>query len=247
MWPSLHLPATDVVISTYQLLHVAGWFAFLLAGLWLTRHWPERRRHWWWLVVGVAVCDTLGSHSLARLVRGGAGGGFWGGPLLIALWGGGYLALRRIPAYPMLDAFAVAFRVSQAFAKLACLAAGCCFGRRTASALGVPVPAARGDPTRFHPLPLFEMSLHVLTALVLGELDARGILKGRLVLVLGIIHGAWRAMIEPLRGSPDPAVMNGPLTATQLASIFAVVFGATYRMLDTTDLRRLTRHQGGQA
>jgi len=241
MWPSVHLPATDIVISTYHLLHVVGWFAFLLVGLRLTLAWPELRHHWWWLFIGMALSDTVGAHAFASVIRGGHGGGFWGAPLLIALWTGFYVVARRIRAYPMLDVFAIAFSVSQVFEKLACLAAGCCFGRPTTSVLGVTLLASRDDPTRRLPLPLCESSLHLLTAFGLTMLYTHGLLKGRLVMVLGILFGIWRAIVESARPAPNPSLLNGPITITQMICVLSAVFGATYLILDWAETRRKAR------
>ncbi|MBX6313114.1 MAG: prolipoprotein diacylglyceryl transferase [Isosphaeraceae bacterium] len=54
----------------------------------------------------------------------------------------------------------IAFSISQAFSKSGYFAAGCCYGRPTDSALGV-VFHALGDPTRRHPMQLYEASFHL--------------------------------------------------------------------------------------
>ena len=159
MWPGIHLPGTDIDYPTYHLLNVASWFAFLAIGLRLTKARPEFRWRWWWLFFGMALCYSAGAGRLHRLVRGGgevpspipgapSGGGFWGGPLLFLGWTILPYLTWRIRAYPFLDVFAIAFSVSQAVAKSACFAAGCCHAmvRRR-----IPSSASRSERRRAIP------------------------------------------------------------------------------------------------
>jgi len=232
MWPAFHLPGTGATIATYHLLHVVGWATFFLVGTTLTRSRPDLRRHWWWLLLGFAVCDTAGARLVFRIVSGWGGPGFAAAPLLFAAWTGLYVLLRRVAAYPLMDAWAVAFSAAHVFEKGACLAAGCCFGRPTASPLGVALHAAHGDPTRFYPLPLYEATLHLLTALALGCLYDYGRLKGRLILVLGVSYGIWRSLIDPMRIGQASSFLGGPLTSIQVACLMAIAFAVAYFLLD---------------
>ncbi len=238
MWPSFTLPGLGVPVSTYHFLHVVAWFAFYFAGTALTRSRADLRRHWIWLAVGLAFCDTVGARLAFGFVRGWHGDGFFGGPLLFALLTAAYVVSRRVHAYPFLDTWAVAFSVSHVFEKGACLAMGCCFGRPTSSILGVALHAAHGDPTRSHPLPLYEASLHLLTAGFLGLLYARGWLKGRLVIILGLTYGGWRSAMELARSGLDSTFLGGPLTITQVACLMAIVFSATYLLSGSAGARR---------
>ncbi len=228
MWPGLYLPLVDLTISSYHVLHVVAWFAFYYAGTTLTRSQPDLRRHWVWLVIGWAMCDTVGARVAFRWVNGGHSNGYFAAPLLAALFTGAYVVIRQIRAYPLLDAWAVAFSVAHVFEKAACLAAGCCFGQATTSPLGVALHLAYGDPTRVHPLPLYEMALHLLTALGLGWLYARGFCRGRLVIILGLVFGVWRAMAELVRGGRGTAFLDGPFTWTQVACFLAITFSLSY-------------------
>lgn len=238
MWPTVLLPGTDVTVASYHLLHVLGWFTFLVVGSALTRTRPDLRRHWWWLFGAFAVADTAGARFLFRLVRGWDATGFFAAPLLFAAATGIYVLARKVPAYPFLDAWAVAFSAAHVFEKCACLAAGCCYGWPTDSRLGVALHAAHGDPTRSYPLPLYEAGLHLVTAVALERLYAHGWLKGRLVLVLGAVFGAWRALMEVARAGRRVPILGGPLTATQVVCLMAVAFSAAYFLMDWVDSRR---------
>ena len=244
MWPSFSLPGTGVATSSYHLLHVVGWFAFYFVGSGLTRSRPDLRRHWVWLAVGLAACDTAGARIAFRLIRGWHEDGFFGAPLLFAAVTGAYVVARKVRASPFLDAWAVAFSAAHVFEKGACLAAGCCYGRPTDSALGVALHAAQGDPTRWHPLPLYEASLHLLTALGLGLLYARGRFRGRLVMLLGATYGFWRSAAELARDGRKAAFLDGPLTYTQVACVLAIAFSLTYLLSSRADGRRALNAEG---
>jgi prolipoprotein diacylglyceryltransferase len=244
MWPSLTLPGTGVTISSYHLFHVIGWFTFYLVGSWLTRSRPDLKPHWGWLFVGFALCDTVGARAAFRLIRGSDENGFFGGPLLFAVLSGAYVVARKVRAYPFLDAWAIAFSAAHVFEKGACLAAGCCFGRPTDLAFGVARHAAPGDPTRWHPLPLYEASLHLLTALGLGLLYARGRFRGRLVMLLGATYGLWRSAAELARDGRKAAFLDGPLTYTQVACVLAIAFSVTYLLSSRADGRRALNAEG---
>lgn len=228
MWPSFDLPGTGVSISSYHFLHVISWFVFFFVGSTLTRSRPDLRILWVCLAVGLAVCDTAGARLAARLIRGPRDGGFFAGPLLFVVVTTLFVVARKIRAYPFLDAWAIAFSAAHFFEKFSCLAAGCCYGRPTHSAMGVALRAAQGDPTRFLPLPFYEATLHLTTTLALALFYAKGQFKGRLLLVLGVLYGTWRSMVDPARYGRMTPFLGGPLSIVQVACILVAVFSLTY-------------------
>ncbi len=228
MWPTVHLPGTGVTISSYHLFHVVAWFTFLIVGLALTRSRPHLKPHWWWLGGGLAFCDTVGARLAFQAVWGRQGTGFSAAPALFAALSVAYVVARKVRAYPFLDAWAVAFSAASVFEKVACFMAGCCFGRMTDSPMGVALHSAQGDPTRWLPLPLYESSFHLATAVTLGLLYAHGRLKGRLLMVLGVVYGSWRLLIEVARAGRKSPFMDGPLTAVQVVCLLTVAFSVAY-------------------
>jgi len=231
MWPTVRLPGTDVSTSSYHLLHVVGWFTFYFVGSGLTRSRPNLRRHWIWLALALGLCDTVGARFAYRLVRGWHEAGFFGTPILFAAVTGAYVVGRKVRAFPFLDAWAIAFSAAHVFEKAGCLGAGCCFGRPTTSALGVGLHSARDDLTRFQPLPLYEGSLHLLTALALAWLYAKGRCKGQLVMILGVVYGLWRSALEVMRAGPSSPFLGGPLSISQVLCVATIAFAATYLLL----------------
>ena len=244
MYPEISPPGIDVPISTYYLLNVAAWFAFLAVGLALTRSRPDLRRHWFWLFYGMVLCYSIGASLLFRLTESGIDsfslrqprdqahcGGFWGGPLLFLGWTAAYFLANRIRADPFLDAFAIAWSVAHVLAKLACFAAGCCFGRPTDGAFAVVLPAHE-IPIPRHPTQLYEAALHGLTAVLLCTLHARGWLKGRLVLLLGVIYCTWQPSVDAAEAGHRPTLLGGPFSASQMICLMALVFSLTALLLD---------------
>lgn len=228
MWPGLTIPGTGVTTSSYHFFHVIGWFTFYLVGSRLTRSRPDLRYHWLWLAIAFGISDTVGAKTAFSMIRGTSQPGFYGTPLILLVVTLLYFLAARLRAYPFLDAWAIAFSASHVFEKTACFAAGCCFGRPTDSAWGIAIEAARGDKTRYQPLPLLEALFHLATALILYGLYRQGLYRGRLVLVLGLAYGSWRSGIELLRSERVGAFLGGPLSITQVLCLMAMSFSAVY-------------------
>lgn len=116
------------------------------------------------------------------------------------------------------DGFAVPVAAAVAVGRLACFAAGCCYGRATSLPWGVNF----GDGVRRHPTQFYEAAFHLLAAVALGVLRSRGRCRGHLIKLYFIAYFAYRFLSEFIR--PEPAWRLG-LTAYQWASLaFAPVF-----------------------
>ncbi len=237
MWPSIHLSGTGVTISAYHLFHVVAWFVFYFVGTGLTRSRPDLRRHWLLTAVGLALCDTVGARVAFQIIHGRGSSGFFATPLLFAFLTGAYCIARKVRATPFIDAWAVAFSASHVFEKIACLAAGCCFGRPTQSVFGVAIGAMHGDTTRYLPLPLLEASLHLIMALFLALLYRRGLFQGRLVMLLGVFYGFWRSATDLARGGQKSPFLDGPLSVAQVACVLAMIFSLVYLVTKSGESR----------
>ena len=180
MWEGFTLPGTGTLVPGYDFLHLLACLAFYLSGMALTWKRADLHRHWARLALGLAFCDTVGARLFFRLLHGWTTNGFYAAPLLFALISVLYIVTLKIKFSPLLDAWAVAFSVSHIIEKCACLSAGCCFGRPTTFALGIAIRATEGDPTRYHPLPVYEASFHLATAVILGVLFVKGRLRNYL-------------------------------------------------------------------
>jgi len=143
------------------------------------------------------------------------------------------VTFHKTPLVPLshaLDIAAPPVMVFLAFARLACLAAGCCFG---APAPGLPWAITFTNPNSLalhlnvpvHPTQLYEMfgALAIL-GIVLG-LRHRAMWRGNLMWVTLLLYAALRFIIEFYRG--DIRAMVGLLSLNQVVCIaFAVVCGA---------------------
>ena len=232
MWPRIILPGLGVPISTYHLFHVLGWFTFWWVATRWTRTRPDLGRHWAAMVVGLALCDTIGARLVFQLLHGWHSSGFFAGPLLFALFTAVYVVLTQIRADPFLDVWAIAFSMAHVFEKFACLLTGCCFGRPTATPLGVAIFRSQGNSTRYFPLPFLESMLHLLTFFALVACLRNGWFRGRLVMALGVSYGLWRGGVDSLRSGPRSPFLDGPLTLSQIICLGAIAFGLTYLIVD---------------
>jgi len=232
MWPTITLPGVGITLRSYSLFLVAGWFAFALVGRRLLRGRPEALGHLHWLLLGLAVAETAGAEVLGRLM--GDGPAFsgarplgvrpWGGPLVFAAGAAIYVLCRRVVAYPLWDAAAIAFAASLVCRRLGGLASGAEVGRQTPSPLGIVTHAPFGDLNRMYPTALYGAIFYLLAAIGLAVLYARGRLKGRLAFLLGLMCCLWRPLVALLESGDAPRLMDGSLTVEQAGCLLGGAF-----------------------
>lgn len=120
------------------------------------------------------------------------------------------------------DSFAVPVAVAVAIGRLSCVVAGCCYGKPTNLPWGVDF----GDGVRRHPTQIYESLFHLACAILLEQLQRRGLLKGQLIKLYILLYLGYRFLTEFLR--PEPIVGLG-LTFYQwsclaIAPIFVVLW-----------------------
>jgi len=115
------------------------------------------------------------------------------------------------------DLFAPALAVGHAFGRLGCFAAGCCFGKETASRLGVTfprgsvafdvleaagaIPAGSGETPPLHPTQLYEAAGELAIFVALCALRPRLRRQpGRLLIVYLGLYAVLRFVVEIYRG-----------------------------------------------
>ncbi|MSR58643.1 MAG: diacylglyceryl transferase [Planctomycetaceae bacterium] len=96
------------------------------------------------------------------------------------------------------DSFAVPVAVAVAIGRIACFAAGCCFGRETTLPWGVDF----GDGLRRHPTQLYETAFHLAAAGVLAALQRRGMFRGQLIKLYFLSYFVYRFASEFIRPEP---------------------------------------------
>ena len=149
-------------------------------------------------------------------------GAILGGSVMIALWA----RLRRDEVGVWLDALAGAAPLTQAIGRLGCLAAGCCFGKPSASWLALPLPDVTGTVLPRHPTQLLASAADLLILGVILRVERHFARRqeppvGRLFALYLGLYGTKRFVLEFLRATASPLLLG--LTWAQIAAILCVV------------------------
>jgi phosphatidylglycerol---prolipoprotein diacylglyceryl transferase len=157
-----------------------------------------------------------------------SGGVFYGGligGILTAIW---YVRRQKLPLWRAMDVMAPAVVMGQVVGRLACLAAGCCFGRETHVPWAIvyhDMYAARQIPelpidTPVHPSPLYESIAAGLIFAVLLWMVPRKRFHGQLALTYAVLYSAARFVLEYFRGDKVRGIwFGGALSTSQIISI----------------------------
>ncbi len=116
------------------------------------------------------------------------------------------------------DSFAVPVAGSIAVGRLSCFVGGCCYGQPTTMPWGVIFAAV--DQQRRHPTQLYEAMFHLTAAIVLAQLQSRGLFRFQLIKLYFISYGVYRFFSEFLR--PEERIAGG-LTAYQIGSLLLII------------------------
>jgi phosphatidylglycerol:prolipoprotein diacylglycerol transferase len=118
----------------------------------------------------------------------GLAGGYLG--VVVAKWS---LGIRTRTG----DSFAVPVAGSIAVGRLGCFVAGCCYGRPTSLPWGTVFPQVDALPR--HPAQLYESAFHAISAMVLFQLERRGLFRGNLIKLYIMAYALFRFATEFLR------------------------------------------------
>jgi uncharacterized radical SAM superfamily Fe-S cluster-containing enzyme/prolipoprotein diacylglyceryltransferase len=121
----------------------------------------------------------------------------------------------------MCDVFAVPLAAGIGIGRLACFHAGCCRGVSTSLPWGVDF----GDGVARHPTQLYESAFHLSAAIVLWQLQRRGMFRGQLIRLYLVAYFIYRFATEFIR--PEPTIWLG-LTGYQLAALVLTPFFALW-------------------
>jgi phosphatidylglycerol---prolipoprotein diacylglyceryl transferase len=92
------------------------------------------------------------------------------------------------------DSFAVPVAAAVAIGRLACFNAGCCYGTPTS----LPWACDFGDGPR-HPTQIYEAAFHLSAAIVLAQLQRRGLFRGQLIKLYILAYLGYRFVTEFIR------------------------------------------------
>ena len=145
-------------------------------------------------------------------------GGIMGG--LLGAWI--FCRRRRESLLRWADLVLPGVAVAQGLGRIGCYLAGCCYGKVTASPLGVVFPAGSLAPAGIPLLPtqLFSAAGDLLLAGALLLLDRKKRPEGALLAWYLLLYGVGRFFVEFLRDDVRGSV--GALSVSQFLSLFAV-------------------------
>jgi len=151
---------------------------------------------------------------------------FSDGKTILAGLVGGYFGAEAIEwalgiRSKMCDVFAVPLAVGIGIGRLACFHAGCCRG----VSMSLPWGVDFGDGIARHPTQLYESAFHLSAAVVLWQLQRRGMFRGQLIRLYLVAYFIYRFATEFIR--PEPTIWLG-LTGYQLAALVLTPFFALW-------------------
>ena len=160
-----------------------------------------------------------------------AGGVFYGGFIASAFFAVWYVRTYHLPALKMFDIYAPAVALAQSVGRLGCFSAGCDYGTRTRSFLGVVFTNpyshdVTGVPlnTKIHPTQLYEsLATLVIGAILLWRYRHKK-KDGEIFLIYLTLYAVARFFLEFLRGDEDRGfVFHHLLSTSQFIAILALM------------------------
>ena len=140
---------------------------------------------------------------------------------------------KKQPLLQYVDLISPAMVLGQAFGRIGCFLAGCCYGMPSDSCLAVTYPAGVGSaaPSGIALLPtqLFESAFCFVLAAVLAIIFRKQKKLGTTTGCYFILYGVWRFIIEFFRSDDRGAV--GALSTSQFIGIFIVLIGILLLLL----------------
>ena len=155
---------------------------------------------------------------------------FYGGLLggIAAMW----LVCRTgkyIPSNIMFDIWAICVPLFHTFGRIGCFMAGCCYGRETASFIGVTFPEGGLAPAgiKLIPTQLIEAVIDIFILIAVIIVLNKEKLRVYALPFYIITYSIMRFILEFFRGDPDRGFI-GILSVSQCISILLIVISVVY-------------------
>ena len=148
-------------------------------------------------------------------------GGIIGGALTIY----GFCKIKKIDMLSYLDLMIPSVALAQAFGRVGCFLAGCCYGKETDSCLGVVFTNSDFAPNGVKLLPtqLFMAGGDLIIMAVLLWYASKRPMRGRVSALYLILYSIGRFAVEFLRNDDRGTV--GMLSTSQFIAIFTLIAG----------------------
>lgn len=244
MYPNIIL-GNVCISSWYASLSIGSIISIVLAVYLRPLNFPLKRREILILSIGIIAASLFGARLLFILLNRGAhglnaaeifstkGGFAYFGALffsILFLWV--YAVLKKTPFSTLLDYSMPFLMLSQAFVRIGCLLAGCCYGKMTNGFFGIVFKVAGGGAR--HPTQGYEALLlvviYVFARLVYERSSSRG---GVTSLYALILYGVGRFCIEYLR--VDSPMMFLGLTLAQITCLSLALVSTSILFAKTRD------------
>lgn len=137
-----------------------------------------------------------------------------------------YCKIKKLDLAVYLDLMVPSVALAQAFGRIGCFLAGCCYGRETDSCLGVVFTNSPFAPNGVKLLPtqLFMAAGDFLLMVILLIYSRKERIKGRTAALYIILYSMGRFVLEFLRNDNRGTV--GVLSTSQFIGIFMAIGGA---------------------
>ena len=170
---------------------------------------------------------TEWDHFLQNPMQYLAGAGFvvYGGIIGGAATIYGFCKIKKIDMLSYLDLMIPSVALAQAFGRVGCFLAGCCYGKETDSCLGVVFTNSDFAPNGVKLLPtqLFMAGGDLIIMAVLLWYASKRPMRGRISALYLILYSIGRFAVEFLRNDDRGTV--GMLSTSQFIAIFTLIAG----------------------
>ncbi len=167
---------------------------------------------------------------------------FYGGLILAAAAGFGYMRWYRLPLWKMTDLFAPAVALGLFFARIGCFMAGCCYGKETSLPWGVtftdPQSLARLH-VHLHPTQLYEAAAGLALFLFLIRMEKKQSFDGQIFWLFLLLYSVLRFLIEFLRDDPRGFPIWTFLSTSQTVGVFLAIL--SFFVLSFMDKKQKSR------
>lgn len=155
-------------------------------------------------------------------------GGILGGVIALAI----YSKKKKWNILETFDLAAPSVALGQAFGRIGCFLAGCCYGKETNLWIGVkfPVDSLAPSGVYLHPTQLYSSAFDFALVIVLILFARSNKKKGRVFSVYLILYSIGRFLVEFLRNDERGAI--GILSTSQFIAIFTLILGIIIFNLD---------------
>ena len=148
-------------------------------------------------------------------------GGLTGGVLAIFI----YTKIKKVDQIKYLEVCIPSVSVGQAFGRLGCFFAGCCYGKETDSIIGITFHNSLYAPNdvKLMPTQLISSAGNLLIAIILILVAAKVSKKGIILGLYLTLYSIGRFLVEMLRNDNRGSV--GRLSTSQFYGIFVLIIG----------------------